>query len=49
MKRVTFLLDEKTFKKAKIKTITNDKNMTDYITELIEKDLGKDAKKEQSL
>lgn len=46
MKRVTFLLDDAVYKEAKIKTIKEDKNMTDYITELILRDLK--TKKEQT-
>lgn len=39
MKRVTFLVNEELYKKAKIKTIQSDQNMTEYIIGLIEKDL----------
>lgn len=42
MKRVTFLVDEELYKKAKIKTIQNDQNMTEYLIDLIKKDLGKE-------
>lgn len=42
MKRVTFLVDDEVFKKAKIKTIRNDKNMTEYLIGLIEADLRKE-------
>lgn len=41
MKRVTFLVEEELYKKAKIKTIQNDQNMTEYLIGLIEKDLRK--------
>lgn len=39
MKQVVFKMDEELFKKAKIKAIQNNKTMTDYIVELIRKDL----------
>lgn len=42
MKRVTFLVDDELFKKAKIKTIQNDQNMTEYIIGLIKEDLEKE-------
>lgn len=49
MKRVTFLVDEALYKKAKIKTVMIDLNMTDYLIGLIKKDLSKDeTKKEQT-
>lgn len=48
MKRVTFLADEDLYKKAKIKTIKDDQNMTEYLIGLIEKDLENDTKKEQT-
>lgn len=49
MKRVTFLVDEEVYKKAKIKTIQNDQNMTEYLISLIEKDLSEnETKKEQT-
>ena len=35
MRRVTFLIDDDLFKKAKIKTIEADMNMTEYISMLI--------------
>lgn len=47
MKRVTFLVDAELFKKAKIKTIQNDQNMTEYLIELIKKDLSKDETKKE--
>lgn len=45
LKRVTFLVNEELYKRAKIKTIQKDQNMTEYIVGLIKKDLkeGKDA------
>lgn len=46
MKRVTFLVDDELYKTAKIKTIQNDQNMTQYLTELMKKDL--ETKKEQT-
>lgn len=39
MKQVVFKMDEELFKKAKIKAIQNNKTMTDYIVELIGRDL----------
>ena len=42
VKRVTFLVDDELFKKAKIKTIQNDQNMTEYIIGLIKEDLEKE-------
>ena len=39
MKRVTFLVDDELYKKAKIKTIQTDQNMTKYLIDLVEKDL----------
>ena len=46
MRRVTFLIDDDLFKKAKIKTIEADMNMTEYITMLIKSDLlSKETKK----
>lgn len=39
MKRVTFLVDDELYKKAKIKTIQTDRNMTEYLIELVKKDL----------
>ena len=50
MRRVTFLIDDDLFKKAKIKTIEADMNITEYITMLIKSDLlSKETKKEQTL
>lgn len=47
MKRVTFLVDEALYKRAKIKTVQSDQNMTEYLTGLIMKDLdGTETKKE---
>ncbi len=49
MKRVTFLVEEELFKKAKIKTIQTNQNMTEYLTLLIVNDLGDTkTKKEQT-
>ena len=49
MKRVTFLVDKGLYKKAKIKTIQNDQNMTGYLISLIERDLSEnETKKEQT-
>ena len=42
MKRVTFLVNEELYKEAKIKTIQNDQNMTEYLIGLIEADLRKE-------
>lgn len=39
LKQVVFKMDEELFKKAKIKAIQNNKTMTDYIVELIGRDL----------
>lgn len=39
MKRVTFLVDEALYKRAKIKTIQTDQNMTEYLIALIKNDL----------
>lgn len=36
------MMDDELFKKAKIKTIQNDKNMTEYLIGLIEDDLRED-------
>lgn len=47
VKRVTFLVDEALYKRAKIKTVQSDQNMTEYLTGLIMKDLdGTETKKE---
>lgn len=49
MKRVTFLDNEDLYKRAKIKTVQTDVNMTNYIIGLIKKDLLEDEiKKEQT-
>lgn len=49
MKRVTFLVDEVLYKKAKIKTIQIDQSMTEYLISLIKKDLSENkTKKEQT-
>ena len=49
MRRVTFLIEDELFKKAKIKAIEADMNMTEYITMLIKSDLfSKETKKEQT-
>ena len=46
MRRVTFLIEDELFKKAKIKAIEADMNMTEYITMLIKSDLlSKETKK----
>lgn len=42
MRRVTFLVDSELYKKAKIKSVLNDQNMTEYIIGLIEEDLRKE-------
>lgn len=42
LKRVTFLVDDELFKKAKIKTVQNDQNMTEYLIGLIKDDLRKE-------
>lgn len=50
MRRVTFLIDDDLFKKAKIKTIEADMNMTEYITMLIKSDLlSKETKKNKHM
>lgn len=47
LKRVTFMVEAEMYKKAKIRAVQNDQNMTEYLTELIIKDLGdKETKKE---
>ncbi|WP_418579086.1 hypothetical protein [Hungatella sp.] len=46
MKRVVFLIDDELFKLAKIQSIQDNCTMTQYLVQLIEKDLA--AKKEQS-
>ena len=44
LKRVTFLVDDESYKKSKIKTIQNDQNMTEYLIGLIKNDLGEEEK-----
>lgn len=46
MKQVVFKIEEELFKKAKIRSIRNDQNMTEYLTELIKQDLKKSEEKE---
>ena len=47
VKRVTFLVDEALYKRAKIKTVQSDQNMTEYLPGLIMKDLdATETKKE---
>ena len=48
LKRVTFLVDDELYKKSKIKTIQNDKNMTEYLIGLIKKDLGEEEQSARS-
>ena len=49
LKRVTFLVDDNLYKKAKIKSVLSDQNMTEYLVSLIEKDLSENkTKKEQT-
>ena len=48
MKQVVFKIEEELFKKAKIRSIRNDQNMTEYLTELIKKDLETEERREQS-
>ena len=49
MKRVTFLVKDALYKKAKIKSVLSDQNMTEYLTSLIERDLSeKETKKEHT-
>lgn len=49
MKRVTFLVNDILYKKAKIKSVLADQNMTEYLISLIEKDLSEnETKKEQT-
>ena len=49
MKRVTFLVDDILYKKAKIKSVLADQNMTEYLISLIKKDLSEnETKKEQT-
>lgn len=42
MKRVVFAMDDELFKKAKIKAIQNDQNMTEYLVGIIKADLGEE-------
>ena len=46
MKRTTIRMSEELFKKMRIKNITEDISVNDYIVALIEKDIEKDAQKE---
>lgn len=39
MKQVVFKIEDELFKKAKIKSVQQDQNMTEYLAELIKKDL----------
>ena len=49
MKRVTFLVEDALYKKAKIKSVLSDQNMTEYLISLIERDLSEnETKKEQT-
>lgn len=49
MKRVVFLVDDNLYKRAKIKSVLSDQNMTEYLVSLIEKDLAEnETKKEQT-
>lgn len=45
MKQVVFKVDEELYKKSKIKAVQNDQNMTQYLTELMKRDLSE--KKEE--
>ena len=49
MRRVTFLIEDELFKKAKIKAIEADMNMTEYITMLIKSDLLSKQKKNKHM
>lgn len=44
MKRVTIVFDESIHKAAKIKAVTNDKSLMQYVVDLVKKDL--ETKKE---
>lgn len=46
MKRVGIVLDDDLYKKAKLKSVQEDKTMKEYISELISKDV--ETKKEQT-
>lgn len=49
MKRVVFLVEDALYKKAKIKSVLVDQNMTEYLISLIERDLSEnETKKEQT-
>lgn len=49
MKRVVFLVNDALYKRAKIKSVLSDQNMTEYLISLIEKDLAEnETKKEQT-
>ena len=49
LKRVVFLVEESLYKKAKIKSVLADQNMTEYLISLIERDLSENGtKKEQT-
>jgi len=48
MKRVTFLVENELYKKAKIKTVQNDQNMTEYLIGLIKKDLAEERSEEKA-
>lgn len=48
MKQVVFKIEEELFKKAKIRSIRNDQNMTEYLTELIKKDLKMEEREKRN-
>ena len=48
MKKVVFQVDTELFRQAKVRAIQTDKNMTQYLVSLIEKDLRDDKQKEKS-
>ena len=49
LKRVTFLVDDNLYKRAKIRSVLSDQNMTEYLVSLIKKDLLEtETKKEQT-
>jgi len=48
MKRVTFLVDDILYKKAKIKSVLADQNMTEYLISLIKKDLSENETKKRT-
>lgn len=49
MKQVVFKIEEELFKKAKIRAIKQDQNVTQYLTELIRRDLeeGKEGRENE--